>query len=373
MIYVVRPGDTVYGISRQFGYPAAQIRQVNQLPTDRLVVGQALFLGNADPPPNYGWEVGGYVYPFVSPWVLRRTLPYLQRLSVFTYGFSAEGDLLAPMLPDQWIVTNARNAGVQPAMVLSPLGPDGQFNSFLVSAVLADPAAQDRLLTEAEALMTEKGYEELNIDFEFIPGTDREAFSAFVALAAERLPQTVSVCLAPKTSREQRGILFEGKDYAALGQAADRVLLMTYEWGYKYGPPLAVAPLDRVRQVVEYAVTEIEPAKIDLGLANYGYDWPLPFVRGNTIARTIGSVEAVEIARQVGAEISFDEQAQSPWFQYTRNGIVHEVWFEDIRSWQQKALLVKEFGLNGVGIWTLMQLFLAGLAQLGQDLGEPPQ
>ena len=43
----------------------------------------------------------------------------------------------------------------------------------------------------------------------------------------------VSVALAPKTSANQPGLLYEGKDYRALGEAANHVLLMTYEWGYK--------------------------------------------------------------------------------------------------------------------------------------------
>lgn len=55
------------------------------------------------------------------------------------------------------------------------------------------------------------------------------------------------------------------------------MLLMTYEWGYSYGPPMAVSPLQAVRSVLDYAVTEIPPEKIFMGFPNYAYDWPLPF------------------------------------------------------------------------------------------------
>ena len=209
--------------------------------------------------------------------------------------------------------------------------------------------------------MARRGYTELNIDFEFVQAQDRVAFADFVRLAADTLAYTVSVCLAPKTSADQRGLGYEGKDYRLLGEAADRVLLMTYEWGYKYGPPLPVAPIDSVRRVVEYALTEIPAEKISLGLANYGYDWPLPYVRGQTAARTISSVEAVELAKLVGAEIQFDDQAQSPWFQYTNEGVEHIVWFEDVRSWQAKLDLLREYDLTGLGIWQIMRLFRAGM------------
>lgn len=180
--------------------------------------------------------------------------------------------------------------------------------------------------------------------------------------AAERmnaLGYPVSVALAPKTSAGQKGLLYEGKDYRGLGQAADHVLLMTYEWGYKYGPNMAVAPLSMVRQVVDYAVTEIPPEKIMLGIPNYGYDWPLPFVQGTTEALTVGNVVAVQIAVRNDARIQFDPVAASPFFRYTREGTAHEVWFEDVRSLKEKFELVKEYGLRGCGYWQIMRLFRA--------------
>ena len=61
-----------------------------------------------------------------------------------------------------------------------------------------------------------------------------------------------------------------------------------------------MAPINKVRQVVEYAVTEIPVAKINLGIPNYGYDWPLPFEQGVTKATTIGNVQAVQLAIEYG-------------------------------------------------------------------------
>lgn len=122
---------------------------------------------------------------------------------------------------------------------------------------------------------------------------------------------------------------------------------------------MAVAPLNMVRRVVEYAVTEIPSQKIKLGIPNYGYDWPLPYERGVTRARTIGNIEAVQIAIEHGVDIQFDDVAQSPFFRYTKEGIEHEVWFEDVRSIRAKFGLIQEFGLVGAGYWQLMQLFRA--------------
>ena len=122
---------------------------------------------------------------------------------------------------------------------------------------------------------------------------------------------------------------------------------------------MAVAPINKVRQVLDYAVTEIPVEKIYMGIPNYAYDWPLPYVRGTTRARSIGNVEAVEIADQNGAQIQFDEIAMSPFFNYTLSGIEHEVWFEDVRSIDAKLKAADEYDFSGVGYWNLMRPFRA--------------
>lgn len=145
----------------------------------------------------------------------------------------------------------------------------------------------------------------------------------------------------------------------AIGQAANGVLLMTYEWGYTYGPPMAVAPINKVKEVLDYAITQIDTNKISLGIPNYGYDWPLPYERGVTKARTIGNIEAVQLAIMKEVPIRFDEIAKSPYFIYEEAGITHEVWFEDVRSINEKFNLVYNYKLRGVGYWQIMQLFRA--------------
>ena len=122
---------------------------------------------------------------------------------------------------------------------------------------------------------------------------------------------------------------------------------------------MAVAPINQVRRVVEYALTEIPAEKIDLGIPNYGYDWTLPFVRGESRATTLGNIQAVRIAIEQGAEIMFDPVAMSPYFNYTLAGVEHEVWFEDVRSLNAKFDLIAEYNLRGCGYWQIMQWFRA--------------
>lgn len=360
-IYVVQAGDTVSAIAEKYGVSPDTVIFDNQLiyPYE-LAIGQALLISNGESEKTMTIKSNGYAYPSISRWVLDNTLPYLSELSIFSYGFTEEGELRPPMLNEDWMIESARNTSTLPILTLTPLGADGNFNSELISIVINNSAVIDRLLDDLVMVMREKSYGGLDIDFEFIKAEDRDAFTEFVRRCTERMHQEgyqVSVDLAPKTSANQRGILYEGKDYRAIGEIADHVLVMTYEWGYTYGPPMAVAPLNMVRNVLEYAITEIPPEKINMGIPNYGYDWELPYERGITRARTIGNVEAVRIAVSRGAEIKFDEVAMTPYFNYVSDGITHEVWFEDARSIQAKYDLIKELGLRGPGYWQVMQLF----------------
>ena len=328
-----------------------------------LVIGQALLLSTPlEEEPSRFVVTNGYAYPFISNWVLRQTLPYLSRLSVFSYGFSLEGDIIPPVLEDSFMIQAAYEYDVAPFLTLTPIDESGRFNNNLISSVINNPTARNTLIDNLVITVIEKGFQGVDIDFEYILAEDRLAFADFVwevRTAINQLGYPVTVALAPKTSDDQPGLLYEGKDYALLGEAADEVLLMTYEWGYTYSPPMAVAPINNVRKVVEYALTRIPNEKINLGIPNYGYDWPLPYEKGVTRATTIGNVEAITIAADNGAKIQFDETAMTPFFNYTNNGIAHEVWFEDVRSMQAKFNLVDEYDLHGLGYWQIMRLFRA--------------
>ena len=363
-IYVVQPGDSLDRIAGLYGTTIAELSYANQIPYPyQLAVGQALLvpIGEGDVDRRIV-SANGYAYPFISPWVLEQTLPYLTSLFVFSYGFTTEGQLIPPDVSEDWMIAEALDFSVSPILVLTPLGADGRFNNNLIHEVLISETAMETLISNLLQTMEEKGFQGVDVDFEYILAEDRDRFTSFVAELRKRMNAAgyvVSVALAPKTSADQPGLLYEGKDYGGLGAAANEVLLMAYEWGYTYGPAMAVAPLNKVRQVIEYALTEIPSEKINLGIPNYGYDWTLPYVRGESRAVTIGNVEAVQIAIGRDVPILFDETAQSPFFRYVSEGREHEVWFEDVRSLQAKYNLLNEYDLKGIGVWQIMRLFRA--------------
>ena len=365
-VYTVQAGDTLSNIAANTGTSVLRLLQLNPALTERntLLVGEQLTV-RLNRSPNGIFSVLGYAYPFIESAVLNRALPFLTYLAVFSYGFSDDGSILT--VNDAELISAAYQYGTVPLMVLTAIDETGRFSSEKVSRVLNDPDFRQTVLENLIEQMLTRGYGGLDVDFEYIPPTDEAAFLDFLEVAAELLHANgliLTVALAPKTSADQRGLLYEAHNYPAIGQIADLVFLMTYEWGYSYGPPMAVAPLNRVRQVALYAQSSVPANKIQLGIPNYGYDWPLPFVQGTTRARSIGNEEAVTIAAQNRAEILFDETAASPYFYYTKDGTEHAVWFEDARSVAQKFELANELGFIGIGYWNLMRPFRQNWALL---------
>lgn len=359
LTHTVQPGESLFTIAIKYNTSVNQLRRNNLalMGSDTIYPGQVLII-------SYGEEklgslaTNGYAYPYINDETLRTTLPFLSSLAPFTYGFTAEGELISP--DDARLVSSTLDSGAVPVMMLSSLTDRGVFDNTLTSMLLNDISLQETLLSNVLSNMNVMGYRILDLDFEFIFPEERDKYTEFIERAKSILEPygyKVWVALAPKTSSDQSGLLYEAHDYAAIGSIADKVLLMTYEWGYSRGPAMPIAPIDKVREVANYAVSQIDPSKIFLGVPNYGYDFTIPFDKGGPPAKTISNEEAIRIAIETGSEIIFDERSQTPYFNYTLAGVNHEVHFEDARSIKAKLALASELGLFGVGVWNIMNFF----------------
>ncbi len=307
--------------------------------------------------------VNGYAYPSISKETLEWWLPRLSWVAAFSYGFTEDGNLIN--LEDANLIIPATEAGVRPMMVLTPLDADGNFNDNIAIRVFENPDAQQNLIDNIEANIKNKNMGGVDFDFEYLAADYADDYVELVGRTRGRLrPQgyLTTVALAPKVSTDQPGLLYQGHDYAGMGQTADYCLLMTYEWGYTYGPPLPVSPINSVRRVLDYGVTQIPPEKILMGMSNYGYDWRLPFVQGESKAEKLTNYQALARAEYYGVDVQYDEEAQAPFFTYTSpDGSEHIVWFEDERSWRARLALVEEYGLAGISIWNIMHIFYGGI------------
>ena len=359
MYYWVRPGDSLWAIGRRFGINYQELARVNNIDVNSPIQpGLRLYI---PPATKTRAETNAYIEPLgdmVSPSLLlaaQQAAPLLTYLAPFSYQATREGGL-NPM-PLNGLPEIAEQYNTTLMMTVTNI-EDGRFSGELARAVLATEQAQQTLLDNILAEARRVGFfSDVHFDFEFIPVDLRENYTQFLLRATERLRGEgllVSAALAPKTSAGQTGQWYEAHDYAAIGNIVDFVVIMTYEWGYSGGPPMPVSPIGPVEQVLQYALSEMPAYKIMMGQNLYGYDWTLPFVRGETFARAISPQQAIQIALDNNVSISYDYRAQAPFYNYTDNqGNRHIVWFEDARSIQAKFDLLKRLGIRGISYWKL--------------------
>lgn len=356
--YWVQPGDNLYSIGRRLGISYQTIAQANRISaTQPLQVGLRLYI---PPRPKRKAEINAYVEPLggrVTPELqqsARSAAPFLTYLAPFSFRIKRDGTLQAPPLDNFSAIARANGATLM--MVVTNL-EEGKFSAELGRIILTNPQIQDRLLNNIISTAKQSNFRDVHFDMEFLPPELRQNYTNFLRKAKARLSAEgllMSTALAPKTSATQAGPWYQAHDYKAHGEIADFVVLMTYEWGFSGGPPMPVSPIGPVRDVIEYALTEMPASKIMMGQNLYGYDWTLPYVPGGQYAKAVSPQRAIEIAAENNVPIRYDTKAQAPHFNYRDSaGKEHKVWFEDARSIQAKFNLVKELGLRGVSYWKL--------------------
>ncbi|MBS4172252.1 LysM peptidoglycan-binding domain-containing protein [Bacillus sp. FJAT-49736] len=357
LYHIVQSGESLWAIANHYGTTVSAITQVNQISNPGLIyVGQKLRIPEMT---KKTVEVNAYVTNMgqTGANLVAPLSAYFTYVSPFSHRVNGDGSI-SP-LNDELIIREALNRGVSPLLVLTNF-VDSSFDSDRAALILRNSDLQNTVITNILTMLKDKGYRGLNIDFEYVYPEDKENYNNFLRKVVERLrPEgySVSTALAPKLRADQKGLLYEAHDYAAHGEIVDFVVIMTYEWGWIGGSPMAVAPISQVRKVLDYAITVIPRNKIVMGVPLYGYDWKIPWKQG-TLAKIVSPREAVNIAGKYGAAIRYDESFQSPFFRYTdESRQQHEVWFEDARSMQIKYDTVKDYNLRGLSYWVLGTTF----------------
>lgn len=364
--HVVKQNETLEQIANQYNTTVQSIVRANQLTNpNRIFPGAALSI----PHPKPTIKVNAYTYQKdeAAAQSVNAIGELLTYLSPFAYIIKEDATLQP--FRDDLMLAAAKTKNVVPMLAITNLSVTSTGTN-LAHVVLSSPDLRETLINNVLQVMEDKGYQGLNIDFEYVQPEDRENYNTFLQLAVDRLHERgyfVSTAVAPKTSGSQQGLLYTAHDYEAHGEIADFVVLMTYEWGWRGASPQAISPINQMRRVVEYALSVIPANKIYLGFQIYARDWRLPHRQGQ-IAETFSPQEAIRRATKYNAIIQYDPIAASPFFRYTdEQGQAHEVWFEDARSAQAKFEMVKQYGLRGISYWALGYPFPQNWALLNDN------
>ena len=402
----VQTGESLFTISKRYGISIDGIHRVNGLVETNIVPGQALLvplytyivqlgdtlfeiarksflsleqLTNANPTVNPSAlqpgmrlkipDISNYLASTLSFYVIRspeldRALisdfaHYSTSISIFEYHIASNGDV-ANTLNDFTAIQTTWNYHVRPLVTITNLTPEG-FSPELVHQVLNSPTARTNLVNNISYLVTNRGYGGVNIDFERVMAEDRDLFTGFLSELRDRLQpldRTLTIAVPAKTNEEIPWL--RGYDYGGIGSVVDFMFIMAYDWHHAGSVPGPVAPITEVRRTVEFALRYVPSRKIILGMPLYGYDWIIPYSPGR-VATAISNQNAIETAMRYQSPIQYSTEFESPFFRYTgQQGLTHEVWFEDVRSMGAKMLLIREYGLQGLGAWQLTLGFTPG-------------
>ncbi len=361
-VYTVAPGDSLYSIASSHGVSPLTLLRYNPHLSDRenLYPGEQIVIKYDN---NGGrLKVNGYAYPFIDLDILKMTLPYLSFLTIFEYRLALEGTITG--IDDAALVNMAKTYGVAPIMVLSAYNTDVSDGSYSYFTQTNSEETNQKTFTAIIETLVEKGYLGVNIYVQKVTEETLEVLTnnlkALSALLKE-IGFTIMLTLTPETFDLPEGVTYLNVNYSALAETVDYILLLSYNWGYTYGPPAAVTPVNIVRRNLTYAISQIPSHKIFLGIPIIGYDWNLTERNGQYVANALTSDAAVQLASDVGAVIQFDYDAMAPFFTYTSRDnnteVNHIVWFKDARSISVLYGLIQEFNLSGAAVWNIMHFF----------------
>jgi len=295
-------------------------------------------------------KLGYYTYSTTNA-KLQADAPRIQVMATDLYAIDSSGNISGSM--PSAVLQAASDNGLDLYPIVSNFGAT-DFSPTIAHAVLTPGTARTNAISNMVALAQQTGMTGINLDFEAVDNSDRSLMSSFVsdladALHAQSRKLIVSV---PATDQDDPNDSWTGAyNYAAIGQDADIVQVMTYDENGPWGPDGPVAGLDWVEASIAFAATEVSLSKISMGIPAYGYDWNLTDGTGEQV-----DYKAIPgMISSLGASPEWDSSSSSPKFYYQTNGKEHVVWYENQRSIKLKAQYAVSEGVAGVSIWSLGQ------------------
>ncbi len=277
----------------------------------------------------------------------------LDEVSPFWYSPSASGSLrYGNDARDQTLVNLARDKGV----LVIPTVHNVVNGTDPVPAILRNPSVRARHI---DAIVNETltyNYDGIDIDYEFLPASLREEYSAFIVELAENLhAQGKLLTIAVHAKDCDYCGLGSYQDWETLGKVVDRLRIMTYDYHWRGGGPGPVAPLYWVNRVGAYAKGVVDPAKVVIGVPFYGYNWPVGggTARGQTWDMINDIIQTYDLDVNL-KESNENGLVQENWIRYsTRSEGTREVWFATSSGLDAKLRMVQEMDLAGIAIWQL--------------------
>ncbi len=265
----------------------------------------------------------------------------------------ADGSVVAPHL-DTGFISEARRKDCRVFVTLTDYDETkGTFDPAIARAVLATAQTRRRHAAAVADWVRAHDVDGVDVDWEAVKGSRRDAFSAFVEELARRLHddgRLIAVDVYPKTREPGGWDGPRGQDWKRLGRAVDQFRVMTYNYSGSWSGPGPLSPPDWIDRVLSFAETQVAPRRIVMGLGFYGREW-----RGSTTTDLVwDDITAVRAALQPRERRAASREL---YLTYERDGHGHEAFFPDARAVRAKLAMLRARHphLRGVYAWLMGQ------------------
>jgi spore germination protein len=356
--YTIQEGDTLGSIADQYEVTIMQLLRNNPYLSDREYIypGETIVISYENNIISTV-AINAYAFPFIEMNVLRKTLPFLTYLTIYSYEVTDEGEIND--IDDLEIIQTAKAYGVAPIMMLTASSGSMEDEINVIHSILSSNEIQERFITNILGILETKGYSGVSIVTPYILPTDRILYEEFIVILADRLSKAgykAYITFNIRIFQLLNGTIFTGIDYSKLAQVVDGINLISYEFGYSEGIPAGTTSMDTLGRFIEFTTRLIPSELIYIGVPAIGYVWRLPYIPIKSRGMAISYDSVLDLAIENGTEIQYDEITNTAYFQYISDD-EFVVRFWDARSADNFVKLVPEFEIKGINIWNIMNWF----------------
>lgn len=356
--YTVQEGDTLVGIAEANQVTVMDLLRNNPYLSDReyLTVGETIVISYSDTKIKK-IVVNAYAYPFIDNSILRKTLPFLTYLTVYSYSVTSSGNLID--INDTEIIRISKEYGVAPVMLITfPFNEN--IENDITHIILNNKEVQERYVSNILNILNTKGYYGVNFNMVYIYPQDRQLYFDFMVYFVTLIREQgykVFNTYGSSTFELLTGIAYSELQYANISEYVDYTILMPYEMGVAIGIPLGAITFSTFQEFISSAITIIPSEKLLVGISTVGYIWELPYVECVNRGNALSGSASVDLARENNVPIEYDTITESAYFIFIVENREFFVRFRDARSVNTRIQEIIDSNLGGIGVWNIMNFF----------------
>lgn len=219
----------------------------------------------------------------------------------------------------------------------------------ILHQILNDSNLRQRHIQQIIEIVEKINADGIDIDYENIDIKDKDNFSEFIkefTFLLHNKNKILNVTVQQKTEDHNRtgaGAV----DWKEISQYADKITIMCYNYSSKISKPGPLCPTFWLKEIIEFAKSQIPQDKICIALALHGYEW------SENEVKPLNLKQVETLIEEYNAKLKWERKSKTPYFKYYKNGMNYEVWFENQKSISEKIKIIKKSKIQQIALWHL--------------------